>query len=307
MPAPSQKRRPARPEQKRPVRRPPRMAEIRRTRQRVLLFLYMVLGVEAAFALLTSPVFSIKHTAIKGTEGLPAAEASAVTSAVTLKPGINWFLTPVDRLQKNLATLPWIRSAKVSRHLPDRLDMQILQREPIVIVEAGARTFEVDAQGTPIRAARPEVENRLEHIVLEGHPEAQPGFPLSSQGVLTAIQIFRTLGSDPMVRIAKIQVDQNDNLCLNMRNGIRFLFGRNEKIETKIDLMRRALKSEPELAARVAEVNLSCPEAPACTPRIVQTPPSGGSGAASTPGGAMDPGTAPPGEHKDHVPGATIL
>ncbi|HLK59361.1 MAG TPA: FtsQ-type POTRA domain-containing protein [Chthonomonadaceae bacterium] len=306
MPSSQRKRRTPSEEPGLPKRRPPRMAEVRRTRQRVLLMLYLVLGVVIATGLLTSPVFGIKHVRVQGTESLPPEEVAVTTGMMTLRPGVNWFRVPVSNRQQRLARLPWVQAAQVRRVFPDTVQARITLREPAVIVETPTAAFEVDAQGVPIRTARPEVSARLQHVVLEGSPVLQPGVALASASVLTAIQIFRSVWNDPVVRIAKIQVDQNDNLCLNMRNGIRIRFGRNEAIDTKLQLTRRALAKEPDIAARLEEINLSCPEAPACTPRVAATSPPVGSGSTPAPNVTAPPRVPTQGSQDGAYPDQTI-
>ena len=293
-------------ETKPPTHRPPRMAEIRRTRQRVLLTLYVVLGVELCVTLLLSPVFGVKRTRVQGIDSLPPQEAAAILNTVSLRPGTNWFRAPVGSLQQRLNALPWVKTAQVSRRFPDTVRTQITLREPAIIVETSQGAFEVDAQGVAIRSARPVTLAGLPHVVLEGSHPVQTGSVMAGDSLRTAIQIFQAVSNDPVVRIAKIQVDQNDNLCLNMQNGFRIQFGRNEAIETKIKMTRRALKNEPNIAIRLTEINLSCPEAPACTPRVAETTAPPGSGPAPIPE-TSPPSSIPPGPRDKAVPGQTIL
>ena len=249
-------------------------AAVRRLRRNTLSVLYIALGVEIIAALLTSPRLSIKQVAVRGTNGLPDAEAQSVQSAAKIPDGTNFFRAPVGPLEARLRKLPCVASASVSRRFPDSLNTKITLRQPVVIAETSAGQFETDAGGVAIRPARPEMENRLPHIVLQRPRDVQAGTTFADSALDAAILTLRTLKNDPALPSAKIEVDRNDNLCLNMQDGLKVRFGSPEETDAKIKLVLDIYHREPTIARRLLAVNLSCPSWPACTPRKPAAPPS---------------------------------
>jgi cell division septal protein FtsQ len=307
------------------------MAEVYRSRRRALAFLYVTLALVTLTALLTSPALSIKQIHLEGLAALPAAEADATVRAATLPPDTNWLRFAPRRMEAQLRTLPWVRSAQVARSFPNALAAQVSLRTPSVLVQTETGLFETDDAGIPIRLARREVAGRLLNlpapppasalpegflggfgvaangqalfstaakdrptafptpetlwpsapaptvatgpepilplVVLEGPRPVRPGVPFHDPALNAAIQILHAARRDGVVRIAKIEVDQSDNMCLNMEDGLPIQFGQVEDYPAKLTLVRRIYRQEPDIARRLAAINVSCPSWPACTPR----------------------------------------
>ena len=277
---PRTKRNPA----KRKGNRPYNPKAIRRTRGRTLTALYVVLCAEIIAAVLTSPKLSVKRVQIAGTEGLPAAEAQAVTQAAFLPAGKNEFLVSTGNLEKKLKNLPCVRQAAVSRRFPDGLQAHIVLRQPAAVAQTSAGDFEVDRSGVAIRSARPEILASLPHIALLRPRPVTIGLSLNDTALDAALEALEKAHSDSFLHIAKIEVDLSDNLCLNMQDGIKARLGSPEDIPKKISLLSAAYRQEPTLASRLLAINLSCPEWPACTPRKTAASPASETPITETPG-----------------------
>jgi cell division septal protein FtsQ len=243
------------------------MAEVYRFRRRVLGVLYVTLCVLLVAALFTSPVFGIRHVQVAGITTLPDVEAAAVLRATALPPNTNWLRAPVTTLTNRLRALPFVQSADVSRRLPNRVEARILPRQSRLIVKVGDSHYEVDRFGVPIRAASQEAMQRLPLVVLERPRPVHLGDPFNEDAVTAAIQILQSAQEAFPVRIAKIEVDQTDDMCLNMQDGLPILLGKADALPTKLALVRRIYAREPDVAHRLAAINLTCPTWPACTPR----------------------------------------
>jgi cell division septal protein FtsQ len=243
---------------------------VRRARRRALVALYLALGVVITAAALTSPVMAVKQMRLRGAEGLPAVEYAAVQNAVSLTAGTNWLRAPVHAVAQRLRAQPWVRDAQVTRRLPNAIEACITPRQPFLIAQIGARQYEIDADGVPIRRARPDVAGSLPFVVLDRTHAAQPGVPLNDDALTGTIEIIQFVRQAPRVRIAKIEVDQSDNICLNMQDSIPVLFGQTSDLSTKLKLLRDIYTREPDIALRVEAINLSSPDAPACTPRVAE-------------------------------------
>lgn len=247
--------------------------QVRRTRRIALLTLYTALGVELLAALLTSPVLEVKKVKVQGVGGLPAEESAATLQAAALPPRANWLRAPIRSTEAQLRALPWVHTAHIARRLPNTLEMTLTPRTPILQVQSGAARYEVDADSVPIRLARPEDAGRLPLVVLQRPCELRPGVALQETSVRTALQVTQTIGPQILVRIAKIEVDQSDNMCLNMQDGIRIQLGQEDELPAKIALVQRVYAREPDIARRLIAMDLSSPAWPACTPRVATPDP----------------------------------
>ena len=241
-------------------------AEVQIARRQVLFCLYGVLGLELIVAAFTSPVMEIKRIMVMGTSRLPAPEAQVVQGAVSLNPKTNWLRAPIKNLEQQLHELPFVRGASVSRKFPNGLAVQVIPREPVAVAQVGLHRYEVDAERTPIRLANLPSSRRLPVVELQGNPPVTLGKPLLEDGLKAGLEVFRALRATPSVRVAKIVVDQTDNLCLNMQDRIKVYYGHTEELAEKIRLTQQIFQQEPQIADKLCEINLSCPSAPVGKP-----------------------------------------
>ena len=57
-----------------------------------------------------------------------------------------------------------------------------------------------------------------------------------------------------------------------MEGGITVQFGQPEDIPSKLETMKRIYARDANIARKLTAINLTCPSAPACVPRIVANP-----------------------------------
>lgn len=121
---------------------------------KVLVGVASVLGLSSAFAFglyhyaRTTPRFAVEQIAVLGTRRLAR---DAVLAQAGLAIGKNVFLVDVAEAERRLRGSPWIRSARVRRHLPGRLEVEIQEREPVAILVLESKSFLVSSEGEPFK------------------------------------------------------------------------------------------------------------------------------------------------------------
>ncbi len=273
----------------RPPEHPPashrrmRIADVRRVRRQVLFSLYAILAGEVVAVALTTPLLHIRRIQVQGTSNLTPAETRAVTTAATLPSGTNFLIAPMGRVQTHLHTMPWVRSVTLRRRFPDTVRVEVTAREPVAQVVTPGGSVEVDAAGIPIRTVRPEMISRLPLIAWMQPGAVTLGKEFGDYALQTALALALWAQKDGNLHLAKIEVDQSDNLCLNMRDGIAIKLGQDADMETKRTLVSALYRRDPDIARRIEKIDLSCPTDVACTPRVVvPTPLSSGPNSGST-------------------------
>lgn len=252
-----------------------RIADVRRIRRQVLFTLYAFLAGEAAAAVLSTPLLHIRHIQVKGVESLPPAEIAKVYAAANLPNKTNFLLTPTGRLQTQVRALPWVRTATVHRQFPHTVTVDLTPREPVAQVQAAGGIWEVDNAGLPIRAVRREMMGRLPLIVWQQPTPVKPGSLFGDHALQSALALSLWAQKETGVHLAKIEVDQSDNICLNMKDGIPIKFGPDTDLEAKQKLVVTLYRRDPNIAQRIAKIDVSCPTDVACTPRVIlPTPPA---------------------------------
>jgi hypothetical protein len=128
---------------------PRRSSRVRRasaglSRVRAGAALGMLLAAGGIYGVAASPAFGLGPVIVRGVQLTNAAE---VTARLGLAPGTNLFALSTEPLAARLRELPTVAVADVTIHLPDTLDVDVHEREPILVWGVGERRFLVDRDG----------------------------------------------------------------------------------------------------------------------------------------------------------------
>jgi cell division protein FtsQ len=92
----------------------------------------------------TSARFALRSLNVKGAaHRLP----EQVTKQAGLKVGMNLFTIDLERTRQTIQKDPWVESAKIERKLPDRIDIEIVEREAKALVVMGEDLYLADGKG----------------------------------------------------------------------------------------------------------------------------------------------------------------
>ena len=128
---------------------PRRRSRVRRasaglSRVRAGAALGMLLAAGGIYGVAASPAFGLGPVTVRGVQLTDVAE---VTARLGLVPGTNLFALSTEPLAARLRELPTVAAADVTIHLPDTLDVDVHEREPILVWGVGERRFLVDRDG----------------------------------------------------------------------------------------------------------------------------------------------------------------
>lgn len=262
------------------VRKGIRPAELRERRRKTLKLLYAALMAEIVFAVFTSPALTIREVRVRGLDALPETERAQTLQTLNVPHGTNFLRAPFARLRRDANALPWVDDAHVPHGFGRIVTVNVTPRQPLFVLKAGTQWYETDAARVLIRAARPGVATRLPRVIYQQEMMAQPGMALHDPALEGAVRILQALpqnSGEAMqengVKIAKIVIDQTDNICLNMRDGMEFKFGQADDLAAKVALVKHIYAKDPGIGQMLASINVSSPSAPACTPRPIQMSP----------------------------------
>lgn len=107
----------------------------------------------AALWVYTSPRFLLREVQIGSTSRVPMGE---IASALEPLRGRHLLGLSLEDVEGRLTANPWIRSASIRKELPDRLVVQVEERQPVALLRRGDELLYVDVQGFAIVAYTPE-------------------------------------------------------------------------------------------------------------------------------------------------------
>jgi cell division protein FtsQ len=226
-----------------------------------------ILGVEvfAALFLLAQPAFRPQQVHVFGTNHLTATQ---VTSTLALPADRNIFFLNQAALQQRLLAMPWVRSARVSLALPNRVMVQITEWKPSAVLQVGEATYYLNDLGQvldpAVEAGGLPVINRVDFgSVRDGRQAVDPNLlPMLLQLRAGFHAAFR-------ISLMSLQLDHREMLTAQTDRGWIIIFGQmvtgddRASLEPKLAALR-ALSSRIDFtSAQIQYVNLENPGAPA--------------------------------------------
>ncbi len=112
--------------------------------------------------------FGVDEVTVAGRERTTRAD---VLAALEVEQGQVIFSVDLDRARENLLRLDWIADATVTRILPDRVHVELIERRPFAVWQRGGRLAVIDVQGRPITENGVEAYGHLPLVV--GHGAAR--------------------------------------------------------------------------------------------------------------------------------------
>jgi hypothetical protein len=164
-----------------------------------------------------NPAFAIRRLEIKSGDLVHADVVREYLQRMQVQEGINLFAADIARVRQDfLKYQPSAKSVQVTRILPDRLIVQIVERVPLAAIGT-ARVLVADREGHIFRG----VGGGRELPVLNGFGSAnlQPGSRLRGMG-LAALQVAEACGNVELgIDLRNIDIEAREYLVLVLGDG----------------------------------------------------------------------------------------
>jgi cell division protein FtsQ len=210
--------------------------------------------------------FGVRSVDVSGHDHVTVSELLDVAG---VKDAPNLLALDLDEVEARVAAHPWVRAAKVERHLPDKLSISVIERKPMALVALGA-LYLVDRKGNVF--ARVQAGEHFDLPVLTGlfHEDLSPNaaperFLLSRRmlrGALRLLQAWRQSQAGKGVQVSEIHIDPLFGYSFvlgegaGVGEGALIRLGRGE-IDAKLDRLTAVLTHAGNNGKRVAEVRLN--------------------------------------------------
>jgi cell division protein FtsQ len=206
-----------------------------------ILFL-LLLTFTVAF-LMTSSLFNIKTINVTGNNRVSQQEIIRLSG---LSYQQNIFRINSKETMKNVFQSPYVEKIKIRRGLPNIINIDIIEREPLVLVPYVGSYLFVDAQGivveinSSIAGMNLPVINGLKFNTFKLGEEIKVESKLQLASAITLINQIKKTGISQ--EIAEINAENILNLKLITKSGIKVNLGDDSNINTKIPLAKAILQ-----------------------------------------------------------------
>jgi cell division protein FtsQ len=241
-----------------------RRAEVRddrrRTRlRRTLVLLALVLVAAGLVAIERSPLVGLEEVRVAGTDRLDTA---TVLDAADLDLGTSTLRLRLGDAADRVTALPLVREASASRVDPLTVQIEVVEREPVLNATGDDITRLVDRDGIVIAEGRLDA---LPEIRLPAAPPAVGRTVGEDPALANAHHAWRGLGGPLRTEVQRFDADGSDDLTLQLERGLEVRFGRAQRLDEKVRALGAILgdlESEGSGADEVAVIDVRAPGAP---------------------------------------------
>lgn len=191
--------------------------------------------------------FKVSELRINGVSYGDSIEVAAQTNAEAR----SIFEVDAESVAERVTKLPYVQSASVELELPNRLVVDVVERQPVVIWQTEGATVAVDAYGVVVG----EPKNLDLPTVQATGLVPEPGGSVS-QPVVAAVQAIASQVAD----VAQIDWSESAGLLVTLNDGRTIDFGIAEQLPAKLTVYQAMQAQLPE---DWQSLDLSVPTRPA--------------------------------------------
>lgn len=184
--------------------------------------------------LLASGQFRIDTIRVEGNQRLREQTLIALSD---VQPGISTFSLDLDLIGRKIAENPWVKEARIQRIFPRQVNIRIVEREPVAIINLGYLYY-VDANGVVFKLL--DGSDRLDYPVITGFSAAQLEQERSKDRtqllqVLTLVEELETRAQFGLDKVSEVHRESDGGLSVyTLDGGVRIRLG-SENYNAKLD------------------------------------------------------------------------
>jgi len=216
---------------------------------------WIILGLlVVGLTLFNSPFFTIHRVIVAGNKLLTAKE---ITSAADLPLGANIFRVNLREAAARVEAIPAVKEARLSRHFPGQITIQVTEREAIALVSGKDGFYGLDDTGVCI--GRLPAACALPVVTGVGEPPGI-GKRLETRGFRIAVAVLEAFDKRLIADLAEVHVTPAETVEAYTVTGVKIYLGRPERLSEKGVLLSRILETVG--GRKVAYVDLKVADRP---------------------------------------------
>ncbi len=204
-------------------------------------------------AALFTPLFKLEDV---GFQGLKRVSSKELLRQGGLDKGVNLLALNLREVKRNLEVLPWVKEVRLQRELPNRLQVVIVEHQPVLLALVGEGLYYVNEEGLLFKKVEPADEHAWP--ILTGLTERQltvdRRVPARIWGEVNALRELLSQGKDPFYphKLSEIHYDPDCGFSLfTLERGIRINLGKEELAQrlNRLEKVWAELEKRPEALA----------------------------------------------------------
>lgn len=190
----------------------------------------------------SSGLFQAAEIELKGNNHV---ERKALLAVAGLEPAPNLLAIDLNEVSSRILSEPWIEGVKLVRHLPNRLEVEVVERHGAAVVATSRKDAPsavlVDSQGVVLRAARAEDSELVPVVVGVKGQVPSPGTRFTDPSVVSGLEVLRVTEGLPLVgrsSLAVVDCSYPGRIVLKGRKSEAVVVVRGGNLERKFARLR---------------------------------------------------------------------
>ncbi len=217
---------------------------------RYVLAVVLVLGIVggSVYLVFFSHALAVQGVEVTGTQTLSEEQVRTVADVPTGGPLAT---VDLDRIAYRVRSLAVVKSAEVTRQWPHDVLIEIVERQPVAVVEIAGELHSLDEEGVVFGSYRRPPQ---------GLPRVHAESGVDSEALAEGAAVVAALPDDIAEQVDFAEVVSVDRITLQLRDGRQVVWGSADQSAEKAEVLEAMLPHD----ARVYDV--SVPGQPTCLP-----------------------------------------
>ena len=224
----------------REIRRDKKIRKLKRRKR----FIITLLTLAVVIGILFTPIFNLKHIELNGVFAVSELEINDIAA---LTPGTNIFKFNINKIAENIEKIPYVDDAEVIRKYPNKIIINITEKEPVGYIEWNKSYIIIDGLGFCLEVTN-EKPLWLTHLKGIKAVTAEPGKKISVENITLLSELLELLSAmyknEIDFKIASVYKEK-DNYFITTSDIITVKLGTAEQIDSKTAMLKEVLKQIP--------------------------------------------------------------
>jgi cell division protein FtsQ len=203
----------------------------------VALLLVLVVAVGGLYLVFFSSTLSVQGVEVSGTQTLSETQVREVAAVPTGGPLAT---VDLDKIAYRVRSLAVVKSAEVTRKWPHDVLIEIVERQPVAVVEIAGQLHSLDEDG----------------VVFGSYDRAPDGLPrvraesgVNADALAEGAGVVAALPTAIATKVDYAEVISVDQITLQLRDGREVLWGSSEQSAEKAQVLAGLLSARPKASS----------------------------------------------------------
>ena len=248
-------------------RRVPAVHDWRRAMRRLLLavaFLVVAAACALTFLVFFTSAFKIKEVNFKGNNDVPTERLKQLSGVQGYS---NLVTLPVGRIAKLMESDPWVKEARVQRHLPHTVNIQIVERTPIAMLDFGTFAYLVGGDGLVIEKVAPDQFKELPRVYGGKVPPPLAGSKVSDKKISECIDVLAGMPTEMRAMLLMGNPFDGRGQVFVARSGYNVVYGNASRMKQKNEVLQAVATDVNNNKRKIAYIDVRVPDSPVIKPQ----------------------------------------